>query len=154
MTGQVVHMAAMGLLVSVLAPLIVLAGRRTVAWHRVPAPALPTLVGFVLLHGAITVFLEQRQVSALAEAGLHLLLLAGAVVFWLPVLEPGNGCSDAVRSVYLFLAGPSLDLAAVYLVLKGDSAGGIAMIVAMLPVGFAAVGVTWRWISREEQRTP
>lgn len=154
MSGQPVHMAAMGLLVSVLAPAIVLAGRHAVPWHRVPAPALPTLVGFVLLHGAITVFLAQRHVPALVETGSHLLLLAGAVVFWLPVLEPGHRLGDAGRAVYLFLAGPSLDLAAVYLVITGDSAGGIAMIVAMLPVGFAAVGVTWRWISREEQRTP
>jgi cytochrome c oxidase assembly factor CtaG len=46
---------------------------------------------------------------------------------------------------------PSLDLAGVVIVLRGDAAGGLAMIVGMLPVGVAAVALCWRWIIHEEQ---
>ncbi|MTD57002.1 hypothetical protein GKO32_23945 [Amycolatopsis sp. RM579] len=82
---------------------------------------------------------------------LHGVLLAGAIVFWLPVLVPRKGFPEPARGVYLFLAAPSLDLAAVYLVIAGHEAGGLAMIVGMMPLCLAAVGVAWRWIVREEQ---
>jgi hypothetical protein len=53
--------------------------------------------------------------------------------------------------VYLFLAGPLLDLAGVWLVARGDRAGGLAMVVGMLPIGVAALVVTWRWVVGEEK---
>jgi hypothetical protein len=154
MTGEIVHMAAMGLLVSVLAPAVVLLAAGAVPWHRIPAPPVPALVLFVLLHGAVTATMVHVTMPWLADTALHALLLAAAIVFWLPVLDPGRRVPDPVRSVYLFVAGPSLDLAAVYLIVRGQEAGGIAMIVAMLPIGLAAVAVTWRWIHREEAGTP
>jgi hypothetical protein len=40
----------------------------------------------------------------------------------------------------------------VWLVAVGDSPGGLSMIVGMLPMGVAAVALTWSWISREERR--
>ncbi|WP_199433018.1 hypothetical protein [Qaidamihabitans albus] len=150
MTGEIVRMAAMGLLTSVVAPAIVLLGAGRVPWHRVPAPPLVVLPAFVVLHGAITVAHVGHHLPPSGDGALYAVLLAGAVVFWLPVIGPGHHTPDPVRSVYLFLAGPSLDLAAVYAIIAGHSAGGIAMIVAMLPVGLAAIGVTWRWITREE----
>jgi len=77
-------------------------------------------------------------------------LLGCAAVFWHPVVG-STGRLDAIgRSVYLFLAAPSLDLAAVVVVAQGDSAGGLAMIVAMLPIGLAAVAYMWRWLVTEE----
>ncbi|CAM2980896.1 hypothetical protein SAXI111661_11825 [Saccharomonospora xinjiangensis] len=144
-----VHMAGMGLAISVVAPALVLATRRGVAWQRVPAPPLLVLPAFVALHAVVTV--AGHAVTPFGPwLALHGALFAGAVWFWLPVLAGRN--SPALRSVYLFLAGPALDLAAIYLIIAGDVAGGLAMIVAMLPIGLAAVAVTWRWITEEERR--
>lgn len=151
MTSEILHMGAMGLLTSVVAPVLILLTSRRVPWHRVPAPPLLVLPLFFLLHGAVTVLSTLHHLPSGVDAALHALLLAGAVVFWLPVVGPGHHHPDALRSVYLFLAGPALDLAAVYVIIVGHSAGGLAMIVGMLPIGFAAIGVTWRWITREER---
>lgn len=149
-TGQIVHMAAMGALTSLVAPAILLASRGLALWRKVPAPPALILPGFVLLHGAVTVAPELWLLPSLVDGLLHVVLLAGAVVFWLPIVGP-RSAGAAARSVYLFLAGPSLDLAAVYLIIRGNEPGGLAMIVAMLPIGLAAVAVTWRWIAEEER---
>lgn len=144
-------MAAMGLITSALAPalLVLLAGHGV--WQRIRLPAPAVLAGFVVLHSAITIAMSMRVpfvFMALARPA----LLAGALLFWLPVLgPPGVRLDGAGTSVYLFLAGPALDLAGVYLVARGDEPGGLAMIVAMLPVGLAAVYLTWRWIAAEER---
>jgi cytochrome c oxidase assembly factor CtaG len=151
MTGEIVHMASMGLLTSVVAPGIVLATRGSARWRRVPAPPMLVLPLFLILHAAVTVLMGMRDLPDLADLCLHAVLLVGAVVFWLPVLVPAPGFPEAGRGVYLFLAAPSLDLAGVYLVIIGQEPGGLAMIVGMLPLCLAAVVVTWRWIAREER---
>lgn len=151
MLDDIVHDGFMGLLTSVVAPLFVLATLRSVPWQRVPAPPTVVLPMFVVMHAVITIATAELRPGLLADAALHLALFAGAVVFWLPVLVPGRRMRPAGRSVYLFLAAPSLDLAAIYLIIGGNSAGGLAMIVGMLPIGLAAVGVTWRWITTEER---
>lgn len=143
-----VHMAAMGVLVSLVAPVLVLVTRRRVEWSSVPAPPMLVLPVFVVLHAIVTI-VGQEIHDAAWQGMLHTGLFAGAVWFWLPVLVGELG--QAARSVYLFLAGPALDIAAIYLIINGDSAGGLAMIVAMLPIGLAAVAVTWRWIAAEER---
>jgi hypothetical protein len=150
----VVGPALMGLLTSVLAPLLVLAGRR-----RVPAPpvrarpwrALGILGGFAVVHaGTVLAMDEATELST--QLAVHVALLAGAVAFWLPVLGRGTTrLPDAGRAVYLFLACPLLDTAALALVVRGEETAGIAMIVAMLPIGLAAIVVTWRWIAAEER---
>jgi hypothetical protein len=76
-------------------------------------------------------------------------LIAISLVFWLPVIGRSRRLSDAGQTVYLFLAMPAMDLAGVFVVLHGDATGGLAMIVAMLPVGGAAVLLTWRWMLAE-----
>jgi hypothetical protein len=152
MTGEVVHMSAMGLLTSLVAPGIVLAGRRFVPWRRVPSPPVLVLPLFLLLHTTITITMGLAEPAVPPDLALHGLLLAAAVWFWLPVLQPRPGTPEAARTVYLFLAGPSLDLAAVFLIIRGNESGGLAMIVGMLPLGIAAVAVTWRWIVREDRR--
>jgi hypothetical protein len=55
--------------------------------------------------------------------------------------------------IYLFASMPAMDLAGVFVVLHGDSAGGLAMIVAMLPVGVAALVTTWHWVLTEQPAT-
>jgi hypothetical protein len=140
-SAHLVHMLTMGLLVSAVAPMLARASRGT-ALDRLAPPAVVALPAFAVLHATVTVLGD----GLLAEP----VLLAGAVVFWMPVLGTGRRLPDAGRAVYLFLAGPLLDLAGVWLVATGDRAGGIAMIVGMLPVGIAAMVVTWRWIVHEE----
>jgi hypothetical protein len=144
-------MAGVGLITSVLAPAVVLLTADAALWRRVTLPAAVTLGGFVVLHAAITIAMTLRPpmlVMALAKP----VLLAGAVLFWLPMLGPGHRrLSGPGRSLYLFLAPPSLDLAAVYVVGSGDPRGGLAMIVAMLPIGVTAIVVTWQWIAGEER---
>ena len=150
-TGAVLGMLAMGLLTSVVAPLLVLAGRRRGAPGpgRRPGLAVGILLGFAVLHTAVVL---APSTGAAAAVALHAVLLAGGVVFWLPVL--GHGAArlpEAGRSVYLFLACPLLDMAALALVVRGDEPAGVAMIVGMLPIALAAVVLTWRWIAGEER---
>lgn len=146
-------MLAMGLLTSVVAPLLVLAGRRrtaTPAPHPRPVLAVPILLGFGVLHAGLV--LAVPHAGATTAIGTHAVLLAGAVVFWLPVLGRGRTrLPEAGRSVYLFLACPLLDMAAVALVVRGEEVAGVAMIVGMLPIALAAVVLTCRWIAEEER---
>lgn len=151
MSPEIVHMGVMGLLTSVVAPALVLATRSSIRWHRVPAPPLVVLPLFVLLHGFLTIVMGLRPLSTVTDLLLHGLLVIAAAVFWLPVLVPRPGFPESARGVYLFLAAPSLDLAAVFLVIDGHEPGGLAMIVGMMPLCLAAVAVAWQWIVREER---
>lgn len=148
--GEVVHMVGMGLLVSVLAPALVLATRRRFAWRALSWPAAVALPCFVVLHALLTVEMAFHEPGPPMHLVLDGVLLLGAVVFWLPVLGRLRPLGPAGRVLYLFLAAPALDLAAVVVVAVGDSAGGLSMIVGMLPIGLAAVIVTWQWIRADE----
>lgn len=150
-SAHLVHMAVMGLLVSVVAPGLTCAvlrlAPRTDRWAL---PALVALPAFVILHAAVT--LRAVAVPWLPEAVAVPVLFVGAVLFWAPVLGVRRRVPDGARTIYLYAAMPLLDLPAVWLVATGDRVGGIAMIVAMLPVGLAAAGLTWRWVQAEERR--
>ncbi|GHF32249.1 hypothetical protein AMYBAR_003422 [Amycolatopsis bartoniae] len=151
MTPEIVHMGVMGLLTSVVAPGLVLATRSSIRWHRIPAPPVLVLPLFVLLHGLLTIVMGLWSLSMVTDTLLHAVLVVAAAVFWLPVLVPRPGFPEPARGVYLFLAAPSLDLAAVFLVIDGHEPGGLAMIVGMMPLCLAAVVVAWQWIVREER---
>lgn len=146
MTSSLVHMAAMGAVTSVLAPLTILATRRRLSWSLLRVPPALALVGFLLLHAAVV--LSDRDTLDLTGVVLHAALFAGALAFWLPVLG-AKRLDDGLRAGYLFLAAPSLDLPAVVTVARGDSAGGLAMIVAMMPIGMTAVVLAWHWMAAE-----
>ena len=149
--AHLVHMAVMGLLVSVVAPGLACAllrvAPRTDRWAL---PAVVALPAFVVLHAAVT--LRAVTVPWLPEAVSMPVLIVGAVLFWAPVLGVRRRLPDAGRTLYLYAAMPLLDLPAVWLVATGDRGGGIAMIVAMLPVGLGAAALTWRWVRAEERR--
>lgn len=149
MTSHIVPMAGMGLLVSVLAPLTLLVLRALPGLEPPRLPAAVVLPGFVVLHGVLTVTGDRLpgRTAVLAP----LVLLAGAVLFWAPVLGT-RSLGDAGRVVYLFAAMPALDLPGVWLVARGDGPGGIAMILAMSPLGLTALALTWRWVRDEERR--
>lgn len=153
-SSDMVGMAVMGALTSVVAPALVVGTGRVLPswrWDRLALPAAVVLPLFLVLHAGGTILLADVALSAPVELALHVVLLLGAVLFWLPVLGSRHRLSDPARTAYLFVAAPSLDLGAVWVIAEGDSAGGLAMIVAMLPVGLAAVVCTWRWIVREER---
>lgn len=150
MTGDVLHMAAMGVESSVLAPLLVLAGRRGRAWRRIVVPAGIALPLFLVAHLAITSVMAVREFPYAVDALLHTALLVAAMAFWLPVLGGRSRLSEPAKMACLYLAMPVMDLAGVFVVIHGDGTGGLAMIVAMLPVGVVAVARTWRWIVAEE----
>lgn len=109
--------------------------------------------GFVALHAVVVVVEHNAEPSAALNAVLRLGLFCGAVLFWAPVLGRRNRLPDTGRTLYLYTAMPLLDLAGVWLVAVGDSPGGLAMIAGMIPMGLAAVIVTWNWINLEERRT-
>ncbi|MER6091000.1 hypothetical protein [Streptomyces bluensis] len=145
------RMAATGLAVSVLVPGLVHATRRSALWRRLALPWGICFPGFVLLHGA-AVLTHIRPAAVPAPVWAEVAVVGAAVWFWLPVLGVRHRLTDPGRCAYLFLAGPVLDLPAVLLIATGDSAGGLVMIVAMLPIGLLATVVTWRWITAEERQ--
>jgi hypothetical protein len=147
MSPHVLDMAAMGLLVSALAPLLLLGLRIALPPLEPPAPPAPaTLACFVVLHAAMTLGLLRPL-----DTAAPIVLLLGALVFWTPVLG-SRPLSPPARLVYLFVAMPALDLPGVWLVARGDGPGGIAMILGMLPIGMIALAQVWRWATDEERR--
>ncbi|MDR7301439.1 hypothetical protein [Haloactinomyces albus] len=153
MSAHMVHMAMMGLLVSVAAPtLLLVLARIAPRLDRWTVPAAVVLPGFVLLHAAVTVWDHSARLPPLLDAAMPVAMLGGAVLFWAPVLGARHRLPDTGRTLYLYTAMPLLDLAGVWLVVVGDSAGGLSMIAGMLPLGVIAVVVTWNWIHREERR--
>jgi cytochrome c oxidase assembly factor CtaG len=152
--SDVVEMAVMGALTSVVAPILVLGTGRVLPswdWDRLAVPASVALPLFLVLHAGGTILLNSVSLSAPVALVWHVALVLGAVLFWLPVLGSRHRLTDPGRTAYLFLAAPSLDLGAVWVIASGDAPGGLAMIVAMLPIGLVAVVSTWRWIVREER---
>lgn len=139
-----------GLVPSVIAPLLLLAvrGRLHVAPRRWPVGVVAA--AFVLLHTGVTLSLL-RPMSPVTWAGLHVLLLLGAVAYWLPVLSRPPRLVGVGPFVYLALSSPFLDFAGVAVVVLGSPAGGVAMILAMLPINTAAVVCLWRSMVNEER---
>ncbi|RCW46093.1 hypothetical protein DFQ14_102395 [Halopolyspora algeriensis] len=152
MTAHMAHMAMMGLLVSVAAPVLLLVLTRLAPRSdRWTVPAAVALPGFVVLHAAVTVA-GHLGVPPPWDSAARITMLVGAMLFWAPVLGVRHRLPDTGRTLYLYTAMPLLDLAGVWLVIVGDSTGGLSMIVGMLPLGMSAVVVTWNWIHREERR--
>lgn len=145
------HMIEHSVIAGVLAPILVLAwialglprprrGHPVVAWSAF-------VTAQWVFH--LTPLLEQSQGRPLLHAAEHFAFLAVGVWFWLPVFGPGLG--DPGRSLYLFGAAPAVDLVGVALMVRGDEAAGVAMLVGTLPILLAAGIVTWRWVAREER---
>jgi hypothetical protein len=148
--ADVTEMALMGLETSLVAPAILLLSRSWPGWQILTWPAAVAMPAFLVAHLAITVWMSMSASTVVTELVIQVALIAVSLVFWLPVVARDSRLTEAGRMVYLFLAMPAMDLAGVFVVLNGDSRGGLAMIVAMLPVGVVAVASTWRWIAAEE----
>jgi hypothetical protein len=143
-------MVVTGLSVSVLVPGAIRATRAHALWRRLSLPAAAGLPLFLLLHAAVTLA-HAGQVHPPGPAVCWEAAVVGASVwFWLPVVGTRRRLSDPGRCLYLYLSMPLLDLPAVGLIAAGDGAAGLVMVVSMLPVGLAALAVTWRWIHAEE----
>ncbi|HSJ73633.1 MAG TPA: cytochrome c oxidase assembly protein, partial [Miltoncostaeaceae bacterium] len=168
------HIIAHALVLVVAAPLLVLAAplgvllrplpptrrRRVVAALRggpLGWPAAPLLawLAFVAGHWAVLVVVgTQHHLTGLADLGLHGGLLVVGVLFWLPVLGHGQvvrRLRGPSASLYLFLAMPAADLTVVWLMARGETAAAGVMLTAMLPLGIAAIAVSWSWIAGEER---
>jgi hypothetical protein len=150
-TDLVLHMIEMGLLVSTVPPVFILLTRKRLRFRGLNWPAPVALLGFLALHAATVIGMSEWEPPLLLHGLLHVVLFSGAVVFWLPVLGYRRRLSDPMRCAYLFLACPALDLPAVWVVGWVQGSAGLAMIVAMLPIGLFAVALTWHWITAEER---
>lgn len=154
------HILSHALVAVVAAPLLVIAvplpaSWRPPSWLRGPAVPWAAWAGFVAAHwAALVVAGTQHHLTGLAHLGIHAMLLVAGVLFWLPVLGRGRllpRLSGPAASVYLFLALPAADLTAVWLMARGDVGAVGIMLAAMLPLGIAAVAVSWTWIVGEER---
>jgi cytochrome c oxidase assembly factor CtaG len=144
------HMVEHSLLAMVVAPVTVLAwmalglprprlGHPAVAWSAF-------IVAQWVFH--LTPLLDQSQGNPVLHGAEHVAFFAVGVWFWFPVLAGRLG--DPGRSLYLFGAAPAVDLVGAALMVRGDEAAGVAMLAGSLPIVFAAIAVTWQWLSREE----
>ena len=103
----------------------------------------------------LTALLELTEERPALHAGVHIVLIGTAVLFWLPVLAPvplGRPLRGGARSVYLLLAVPANDLVALGLMAGGHPDAGATMLAGMVTVPLAAVIVTWRWVRAESAR--
>ncbi|MFA3879469.1 hypothetical protein ABS735_38510 [Streptomyces sp. MMCC 100] len=150
--SSVVAMAWSGFALAAVVPGLMWLTRRSPLWERVSLPPGVAAPLLVLLHawailGGLVGFVPQAG-PLLTEP----VLLAGAVLFWVPVVtRTRHRLSAPGRCLYLFLAAPLLDLPALGTIAAGHSAEGIAMIVAMLPLSITAAVLTWTWVTREER---
>lgn len=148
---EALHMALMGAITAVLAPAIVLATRNRFDWYWLSFPAFVVLPAFVVVHAVLMLIMDRFEQQLVPNVLIHGALLVGSIAFWLPVLGRGHRLSDGERCVYLFVGCPALDIAGVFLVAEGNSIGGLAMIVGMLPIGVAALWLSWQWIRDDER---
>ena len=125
--------------------------RRPLRWLAGP---LVAWTAFVAAHWIALVVAGSGHVHGLAHLGLHLMLLVTGLLFWLQVLGPGpvpRPLRGPAASLYLFLAMPAVNLTVVWLVAQGDTGAVGVMLLSMLPLGIAAIAVSWSWILREER---
>jgi cytochrome c oxidase assembly factor CtaG len=137
---------------SVIAPAILLTARHLRRLRLFDRFALPVrVIGpvFVAIHAAVTISLLDHLAPWL-WALVHLVLLVGAIEYWLPVLGSKRRVTGLSRWLYFVFTSPLLDWAALAIVLLGHPAGGIAMILAMLPVNLTALWLLWQWMQQEE----
>ncbi|MEV6793285.1 hypothetical protein AB0M87_15070 [Streptomyces sp. NPDC051320] len=151
MVTEAVEMGWAAFVIAVLVPAVILITRPSRFWQRVTLPPAAALPLFLLLHAAVTLGSCRYPPGPLLHRALDAVLIAGSFLFWLPVLGIRHRLSDPGRCMYLFLAAPLLDMPAVGMIALGDTFGGLTMIVAMLPIGIAAMVVTWRWVIDEER---
>jgi Cytochrome c oxidase caa3 assembly factor (Caa3_CtaG) len=152
------HILSHALVALIAAPLLVIA---VPLRGPEPSPTLRWIVvavvwtAFVAAHwAALLIAGTQHHLTGLDHLGVHAMLLAAGVLFWLPVLGSGRvvpRLRGLAAGLYLFLAMPAADLTAVWLMARGETGAVGVMLAAMLPLGFAAVAVSWGWILREER---
>lgn len=144
--------ALTGLALTALLPGALLLVRRSPLWERVSLPAPVATTALVLAHAWAMLGGDAGLTPPGGAAVTEPVLLACAVLFWLPVVgRTRHRLGDTGRCLYLFLSAPLIDLPAIGVIALGRSAEGIAMIAGMLPLGLAALGTTWSWINREER---
>lgn len=150
--SSVAAMAWSGFALAAVVPGALWLARRSPLWERVSLPPGVGMPLLVLLHAWAVL---GGLVGLAPPAGPFVtepVLLAGAVLFWVPVVaRTRHRLSAPGRCLYLFLTAPLLDLPVLGTIAAGHAAEGIAMIVAMLPLSVTAAVLTWTWVTREER---
>jgi cytochrome c oxidase assembly factor CtaG len=135
---------------TVLAPLLVLLLRGSLPRVH-PLVAWPLFVGTLWLLN-VPGALDWIMMRPLAHAAADLVVLGVAVVFWMPVLARRRSLRGLGAGAYLIAAGMASDLIGAWYMAMGETVAGVAMVAGMLPLGVAAVVVTWAGLVQEERR--
>lgn len=169
------HMVGHGAIVAIGAPLIVLGRPVTLLLRGLPRAAArdfaaglrrplvrralwPPFAWVAFVAAQLTFHLTPLFYRALEDealhAGEHMLFLVSALWLWSVCLavEPLPGrWGPWGRAALLMAAMSASDIGSVKLMLDGDTAAGAAMVVAMMPLGLAAVGIIGGELVREER---
>jgi cytochrome c oxidase assembly factor CtaG len=150
------HMLIHCALVSVLAPLVVLASPARITVRSRAARVLTApLIAWLLFVGTQVAFhvAGLYESSGWVDGVSHFIYLGTALLFW----EAAIGSTLQPRrltglgpALYLLLAMPAVDLSAAWLMTQGEPGAGVAMVAGMMPIGLAAAISAWRFARREE----
>jgi len=73
------------------------------------------------------------------------------MLFWAPLLNRRAPLRGLAAGAYLITAGMATDLIGAWYMAMGETAAGVVMVVGMLPLGVAAVVLTWLGLVSEER---
>lgn len=143
------HMVEHSVLTSLLAPALVLAFRGLVPRPRVGV-AWALFVGTLWTLNVPGV-LDWISMRPVAEGAAGLVVLAASMLFWAPLLTRRAPLRGLAAGAYLITAGMATDLIGAWYMAMGETEAGVAMVVGMLPLGVAAVVLTWLGLVSEER---
>jgi cytochrome c oxidase assembly factor CtaG len=144
------HMIEHAAIATVLAPVLVLLLRGSLPPVR-PLVAWPLFVGTLWALNVPGV-LDWIMMRPLAHAAADLAVLGVSVLFWVPVLARRRRLRGLGAGAYLITAGMASDLIGAWYMAMGETVAGVAMVAGMVPLGVAAVVLTWSGLVREERR--
>ena len=147
MTGHMIEHAAIA---TVLAPALVLLLRGSLSSVR-PLVVWPLFVGTLWALNVPGV-LDWIMMRPLAHAAADLIVLGVSVLFWVPVLARRRRLRGLGAGAYLITAGMASDLIGAWYMAMGETGAGVAMVAGMVPLGVAAVVLTWSGLVQEERR--
>jgi cytochrome c oxidase assembly factor CtaG len=143
------HMIEHAVIASGLAPALVLITRPAVRVRPLAAWVVFIAMLWALNLPSLVDWLMMRPVARIAA---DVLMLGVALLFWLPVLGRHRALRGLGAGAYLLTASMASDLIWAWYMAMGETAAGLAMVSGMLPMGVAAVWLTWSGLRDEERR--
>jgi cytochrome c oxidase assembly factor CtaG len=144
------HMVEHAAIASLLAPVLVLLLRGSLPPVR-PLVAWPLFVGTLWALNVPDV-IDWIMMRPLAHMAADVVVIGVAVLFWAPVLARRRRLRGLGAGAYLITASMATDLIGAWYMAMGETAAGVAMLAGMLPLGVAAVVLTWSGLLHEERR--